>query len=80
MNLLNADNVSEYSGRILQDMVAISLLLIALIAVLGAILFTVLMRQERRLRLQESGYAILAKFSDTVLCLSLIHISTRMHI
>lgn len=68
VNLLNADNVSEYSGRILQDMVAISLLLIALIAVLGAILFTVLMRQERRLRLQESGYAILAKFSDTVLC------------
>lgn len=68
VNLLNADNVSEYSGRILQDMVAISLLLILLIAVLGVILFTVLMRQERRLRLQESGYAILAKFSDTVLC------------
>lgn len=68
VNLLNADNVSEYSGRILKDMVAISLLLILLIAVLGVILFTVLMRQERRLRLQESGYAILAKFSDTVLC------------
>ena len=67
LNLSDAGVIKNHSGKILRYTVRVCLLLGLSIALLMVAVYYALGRQQRRLRLSEQRYDLLARFSDTVL-------------
>ena len=67
VNLTSAENVSHHSEVIMRYTVEMGVFLILLTAAAGLAFFWTVQRQRKKLRLEHERYAVLAKFSDTVL-------------
>lgn len=67
MNFTSAENVSRHSKVIMQYTVEMGVFLILLTMAAGLGFFWTVQRQKKKLRLEHERYAVLAKFSDTVL-------------
>lgn len=67
VNFTSAENVSRHSKVIMQYTVEVGIFLILLTVAAGLAFFWTVQRQRKKLRLEHERYAVLAKFSDTVL-------------
>lgn len=67
VNFLRSADVTLDSSAIIHSVIASSLLLIILTACSGFCIFWLLLRQKKRLNLEEKRYTMLEQFSDTLL-------------
>ncbi|WP_195983672.1 diguanylate cyclase [Clostridium sp. D33t1_170424_F3] len=67
VNITSAENVSRHSKVIMQYTVEMGVFLILLTIAAGLAFFWTVQRQKKKLHLEHERYAVLAKFSDTVL-------------